>query len=79
MGRPVIATNVPGCAEVVDDKITGLLCRLKDHNDLFNKMEVMINMSIEERKIMGIKGREKIMKEFNQDIVINLYLDALES
>jgi hypothetical protein len=42
-------------------------------------MEVMINMSIEERKIMGIKGREKIMKEFNQDIVINLYLDALES
>jgi glycosyltransferase involved in cell wall biosynthesis len=79
MGRPVIATNVPGCAEVVDDKITGLLCRLKDHNDLFNKMEVIINMSIEERKIMGIKGREKIMKEFNQDIVINLYLDALES
>ena len=47
--------------------------------DLSNKMEVMINLSFEERKIMGSKGREKIEKEFNQDIVIDLYLDAIEN
>ena len=53
MGRPVIATDVPGCREIVENRITGLLCRRKDYSDLSNKMEVMINLSFEERKIMG--------------------------
>ena len=79
MGRPVIATNVPGCREIVENRITGLLCRRKDYRDLSNKMEVMINLSFEERKIMGSKAREKVKKEFNQDIVIGLYLDAIEN
>jgi glycosyltransferase involved in cell wall biosynthesis len=79
MGRPVIATDVPGCREIVENRITGLLCRRKDYSDLSNKMEVMINLSFEERKIMGSKGREKIKNEFNQDIVIDLYLDAIEN
>ena len=30
MGIPVIATDAVGCREVVDDGVTGLLCRLKD-------------------------------------------------
>ena len=79
MGRPLIATDVPGCREIVENRITGLLCRRKDYSDLSNKMEVMINLSFEERKIMGSKGREKIKNEFNQDIVIDLYLDAIEN
>ena len=59
MGRPVIATDVPGCREIVENRITGLLCRRKDYSDLSNKMEVMINLSFEERKIMGSKGQGK--------------------
>ena len=62
MGRPVIATDVPGCREIVENRITGLLCRRKDYSDLSNKMEVMINLSFEERKIMGSNGREKVEK-----------------
>ena len=77
MGRPIIASDVPGCREVVNNGITGLLCRSKDYRDLSLKMEDMINLSFEERKIMGTKGREKIKKEFNQEIVHGLYLDAI--
>jgi glycosyltransferase involved in cell wall biosynthesis len=79
MGRPIITTDVPGCREIVENTITGLLCRPKDYSDLSNKMQVMINLSFEERKIMGSKGRAKIKKEFNQDIVIDMYLDAIEN
>ena len=78
IGRPIIASDVPGCREVVDNGISGLLCRSKDCLDLADKMEVMINLSFEEQKMMGIKGREKIEKEFNQDIVSDLYLSAIE-
>ena len=79
MARPIIASDVPGCREVVENGITGLLCRSKDYSDLSNKMEAMINLSVEERKIMGSKGREKIEKEFNHNIVNDLYLDAIEN
>jgi glycosyltransferase involved in cell wall biosynthesis len=79
MGRPIIASDVPGCREVVKNGITGLLCRSKDYYDLSKKMEAMIKLSFEERKMMGIKGREKIKQEFNQEIVNDLYLDAIET
>ena len=79
MGRPIIASDVPGCREVVKNGITGLLCRSKDYYDLSKKMEVMINLSFEDRKIMGSKGRAKIEKEFNQEIVNDLYIDAIEN
>ena len=79
MGRPIIASDVPGCREVVENGISGLLCRSKDYLDLSSQMESIINLSFEERKMMGIKGREKIKNEFNQDIVIDLYFDAIEN
>ena len=79
IGRPIIASDVPGCREVVENQISGLLCRSKDSLDLSDKMEMMINLSFQERKMMGIKGREKIEKEFNQNIVNDLFIDALEN
>src|SRR5581483_9725820 len=37
MGRPIVATDVPGCREVVDDGITGLLCEVKNAHSLSTK------------------------------------------
>jgi glycosyltransferase involved in cell wall biosynthesis len=79
MGRPIIASDVPGCREVVEDGITGLLCRPKDSYDLSKKMEDMINLSFENRIIMGSEGSEKVRKEFNQEVVNNLYINAIEN
>ncbi len=44
MGRPTIATDVPGCRDVVEDGTTGLLCRVRDADDLAVKMIQMIEM-----------------------------------
>jgi glycosyltransferase involved in cell wall biosynthesis len=79
IGRPIIASDVPGCREVVENRISGLLCGSKDYLDLSDKMEVIINLSFQERKMMGIKGREKIEKEFNHKIVNDLYIDTIEN
>ncbi len=79
LGRPIIASNVPGCREVVESGITGLLCRVKDHYDLSEKIEVMLNLSFEKRQIMGSKGRAKIQMEFNQEIVSDLYVNAIKN
>ena len=37
LGRPIIASNVPGCKEVVLDEASGFLCRVKDVLDLYEK------------------------------------------
>ena len=78
MEKPIIATNVVGCKEVVDDGINGYLCEVRDSQDLANKMEMMINLSNDERKIMGQAGRNKIVKEFDEKIVISKYLENIK-
>jgi glycosyltransferase involved in cell wall biosynthesis len=78
MAKPIITTNVPGCKEVVDDGINGYLCEPRSIEDLANKMIMMLNLSDEERKIMGQAGRAKMIKEFDEKIVIDKYLEAIE-
>ena len=79
MGRPLIATDVPGCREVVDDGVTGFLCKPRDDVSLAQKIELMLKLPHETRRIMGVKGREKVKSEFNQDIVCDLYIDAINN
>ncbi|MBK6265799.1 glycosyltransferase family 4 protein [Marivirga sp. S37H4] len=76
--KPIIATNVPGCNNVVDDKLNGLLCKVKDENDLFIKMKTMYYLGEEERVEMGLKGRNIVERRFNHQIIIDRYIDAIE-
>ena len=78
MAKPIITTNVPGCKEVVDDGVNGYLCEVKDADSLAKQMEKMILLTTEQRKEMGKKGRKKVIIEFDEKIVIEKYLDAIE-
>jgi len=78
MGKPIITTNVAGCKDVVDDGINGYLCKVKSAKDLAIKMEMMINLSNDQRKKMGQLGRDKIVTEFDEKIVINKYLASIK-
>lgn len=78
VGRPIIASNVPGCREIVDDGVNGYLCDSKDYVSLSKKIELMLNLPYDLRKEMGIKGREKVELKFNQDIVCDIYVNAIK-
>ncbi len=77
MEKPVITTNTTGCKEIVDDGVTGLLCNVKDDIDLTEKMEEMILFTEEKRNSMGKMARQKIIKEYDKQIVIDAYLKAI--
>lgn len=79
MAKPIITTDNVGCKDVVDDGVNGFLCKMRDVNDLVSKMEKIISFNENDRDIMGLKGREKMIKEFDEKIVIDKYLDAIES
>lgn len=77
MARPIVATDVTGCREAVDDGETGYLCKVKDPVDLADKLERMLLVSREQRAEMGRKGREKMQREFDEQIVIRRYLEVI--
>ena len=78
MEKPAITCNTTGCKEIVEDGITGFLCSVKDGRDLADKMEKMLLLSPVERIGMGKKAREKIIREYGKEIVLNAYLDAID-
>lgn len=78
-GRPLITTNHPGCREAVNDGVNGFLVNKKDGLDLYAKVCSLYNMTMEERRAMGLAGREKVENEFDRNIVINAYKQRLFS
>ena len=76
--KPSIATDVPGCREVVQDQINGLLCELKNPIDLANKMRTMLSFDRTALDEMGVNGRKRVERLFQEDFVIRAYERALE-
>lgn len=79
MGKPIVTTDNVGCRETVDDGINGYLCELRSTSSLVKKLELMINLSHDQRLSMGEKSRIKVENEFDEQIVINKYLQAVKS
>ena len=79
MGIPSITTNVPGCKHVVDNLKNGFICNVKDVNDLSKNIESFMFLSEEEKKQMSQFAREKAIKEFDENIVIDNYVKAIHS
>ena len=76
-GRPIITTNHPGCRETVDDGITGFIVEKKDSQGLIRAIETLLSMSNEERAEMGRKGRKKMERKFDRNIVVKAYVDSV--
>lgn len=69
MGKALITTDAVGCREVVDNNVNGLLVPPKDAKALAQAMMQMIH-NPEMRMAMGKAGRQKVLREFDERIVI---------
>ncbi|HWT36892.1 MAG TPA: glycosyltransferase, partial [Paraburkholderia sp.] len=78
IGRPIVATNVPGCREVVADGVNGLLCEVRNVDSLAAKLAQMLDMSDDERRAMGERGRAKVAKEFDERAVVERYKSLIQ-
>lgn len=74
MEKPIVTTNTVGCKEVVNDSINGFLCDVKNSKDLSIKMGKILDLSDDERMLMGKAGRERVILYFDERLVINKYL-----
>ena len=76
-GRPVITSDIPGCREAVEDGKTGLLCKARDCASLYEQMARMAETSPAERQAMGQAAHEKMLREFDKQLVVEKTMAAL--
>src|SRR5690606_28457700 len=78
-GKPIVATNVPGCNHVVENNYNGFLCNLKDAEDLSGKMYDMLRLNEEALQLMGENGRKKVESQFDERFVVEKYLESIRA
>lgn len=74
VGRPVVATDVPGCREVVRCGINGVLVEPKDSESLANGIASVLALDAASRGRMGLAGRRMAEQLFDEKGVIQANL-----
>jgi glycosyltransferase involved in cell wall biosynthesis len=78
MAIPVIAADSSACRQIVTDGENGFLCRPKDAVDLARHMKRMMDLSDAQRDGMGQAGRKIILEHFDEQLVLNRYMEVIE-
>jgi len=74
MSRPLIATDVPGCKEVVHDGENGFLCKEKSAESLAQKINLFLALTTAEQSAMARASRALVEENFDESIVIQAYV-----
>jgi len=79
MQKPIIASNVAGCSDLVIPNYNGLLCHSKDIMSLASSMQVMLEMPPPALEQMGLNGRKLILEKFTSTIINQKYHSILQT
>ena len=74
MGKLLIASNIPGCRETIENGENGYIFEAKNHIHLQEQIEKVIKLDLDIIRAMGKKSRLKMEKEFDRKIVVDKYI-----
>ena len=77
MARPLIASDVPGCRDVIEDGVNGFLCKVRDSAALAEAMRRLASLPRARQLAMGKAGRRRVQERFSEALVVRAYLDVL--
>lgn len=76
-GLPLIASNIPGCRDIIENGFTGFLCKPGNSKALVERITKFLNLEETERNRMGKKGRGKVVREFDRRKTVAKYIDVM--
>lgn len=79
VGRPLIASNIAGCKEIINVGINGYLFEPKSVNSIIEAVKKIINIPLKGRVKMGKESRLHVINNFDRNIIIKRYIDELKS
>ena len=77
MAKPLLASNIPGCREIVDNGVNGYLFEPKNETSLIKTIEIFLSQNESDRIKMGIASRRKVERTFDRNLVIDVYLEEI--
>ncbi|WP_139956332.1 glycosyltransferase [Flavicella sediminum] len=77
--KPIVATAVPGCIELLSESQCGFLSEKNNAVDLSEKMEKLINLSDNERSILGNNGYEFVKNNYDEKSVYKKWEDLINN
>ncbi len=77
MGKPLVASDVPGCRDTIDDGVNGYLIAVQDAESLAAGIEKIIRSSPEARAQMGKAGRQMAVTRFAEPVIVDHYLQLI--
>ncbi len=78
MGKPLVASDVPGCRDTIEDGRNGFLVEAQSAVSLAAGMEKIINSSPAQRAGMGAWGRQLALNRFAEPVIVRQYLQLLQ-
>lgn len=79
MGRALITSDINGCREAVVEGISGWTCKVRDIEDLYEKIKMFVDTDFEEKVKMGQAGRRHMEDIFDKDKVVNKTVEEIEN
>ncbi len=77
-GRPIMASNIPGCKEAFEEGVSGMGFKQQDKQSLIDTIERFIALPYEQKAEMGKNGRKLMEAKFSREIVIEKYMREIE-
>jgi glycosyltransferase involved in cell wall biosynthesis len=65
---PVVSTDIPGCNEVVENGVSGILVTPRSTEELRDAVEVLV-VDGAMRKTMGKVGRARVLQRYEQSLI----------
>ncbi len=75
---PVISFACSGLLDIVIDRHTGLTAKPYCPKDLAEKLKQMVMLTIEQRKQLGVNGREHVCRNFSYTVVAKKYKKIID-
>jgi glycosyltransferase involved in cell wall biosynthesis len=77
MEKVAVCSDCGPTREIIDDGVTGLLCRAKDPQGLAGRLVTALTLSRDQAVQMGRLAREKVVRDFDVSVVRERYLKLL--
>jgi glycosyltransferase involved in cell wall biosynthesis len=78
-GRPILTTPAPGCVDLINLDLNGMLSEIGDHWGLAENMLLMLSKTDTELNEMGSASRDHVEEIYDVRIVIDEYLKSMSS
>ena len=77
MARPLVATDAPGCRNLVEPDETGFFCEVRSGRSLAEAMSKIAGLSPGQREEMGKRARQMVEDRYSDERVNEAYLVVL--